>query len=48
MLAIWVDLGEDGPKAAQLFVITKAGIDDKGVWPVAARIVHNWFWAKIS
>jgi hypothetical protein len=48
MLSIRVNLGEECPKATWLFVITKAGIDNKGVQPVAPRIVHDWFQAKIS
>jgi hypothetical protein len=31
VLSIWVNLGENGPKATQLFVITEAGVDDEGL-----------------
>ncbi len=48
MLAIGVNLGENGPKATWLFVVTEAGIDDECVRPVAARIVNKWFWAEMS
>ncbi len=45
MLAIRVDLGEDGPR---LFVISQAGINNDGVGPVAAWVVHNGLGAKVS
>ncbi len=48
MLAIRVDLGEDGTQALGLFVITQAGINNEGIRPVAARVIHNWFRAKVS
>jgi hypothetical protein len=43
MLSIGVDLGEDGPKATGLLVISNAGINDQGIWAVLARVVHNGF-----
>jgi hypothetical protein len=41
MLAIWVDLCTNGPKAPQFLVITKANFNDE-------RLVINWLGAQVG
>ncbi len=41
MLAIWVDLCKNGPKAPQFFVIAEAGDNNEGVGPVSSWVVDN-------
>jgi hypothetical protein len=48
MLAIRVDLSEDGPKATWLFVVPEAGIHNEGIGPVASRVVDNWLGAEVG
>jgi hypothetical protein len=45
MLAIWVDLHENGP---WLFVVAEAGIDNEGVGPISSWVVNNWLRAKVG
>jgi hypothetical protein len=46
MLAIWVNLCEDGPEAPRLFVIPQGGINNEGVGAVCFGVVDNWFGAQ--
>ncbi len=48
MLAISIDLCEDGPKAPWLFVIAQAGVDDEGKGPVASQIVKYLLGAEVA
>jgi hypothetical protein len=41
MLAIRVDVSEDGAEATGLFVVTEAGVDDECIGPVASRVVDD-------
>jgi hypothetical protein len=48
MLAIRVDLSEDGAEANWLFVVSEAGIHNEGIGPVAPRVVDDWLGAEVG
>ncbi len=48
VLAIRVDLGEDGAEATRLFVVSEAGVDDECVRPVTSRVIDDWLGAKVG
>ncbi len=48
MLAIWVNLCEDGPKAPLTFVISEAGIHDEGKEPGSSGVVDDGLGVDIA
>ncbi len=48
MLAIRVDLSEDGSEATWLLVVSEAGVHNEGTGPVAPRVVNNWLGAEVG
>ncbi len=48
MLAIRINLCEDGTEATRFFVVSEAGVDNECVGPVTSRVVDNWLGAEVS
>ena len=48
MLTFLVNLRKNGPKAPWLFVVTEAGIDNKGIGPVTSGVVNDRLGAEVG
>jgi hypothetical protein len=48
VLAIWVNLSEDGPQAPWLLVMSQAGIGDDSIGPVPLGVVDDGLGAEVT